>query len=418
MAAGAGGQAGAAGLAASNPSRQRWRLAGLALAVLVAHALLVSAVMMGSRLGDGRGDKLPARIDVAFVRELAPAAPPAAAATRLRAAPPAARLPAVAARRPRPAASAPAQGERVDLEPAPPPPTGAAAMPGAEPPPSAAATEVQPRAAVAEPASLAAAAAVEGGTASASPEANPARDSVAQPEPPQLQPQPLQPLTASFDWPPSTRLSYRLNGHYRGPVSGRAQVEWLRDGARYQVRMGTSIGPVLSRNITSEGLLTEQGLAPQRFDAEQKVLFRETRRWSLRFGPQHITLADGTAVPTLPGAQDEASQFVQLTWLFTTQPERLKVGQAVDMPLIINRNLMRWTYDVVAEELLHFDFGEIPSFHVKPRQAAQGGDLSAEIWFAPSLQNLPVRFLIRQNTESWVELTLERLPEQAQAVAR
>ena len=377
--------------------------------MLAAHVLLASSVV-SLRLGDGRGDKLPARIDVAFVRELAPAAP-AAAVARRPAAPPAARLPAVLAKKPLPAASAPAQGERDDLQPAPPPlPASAAAEPGTEPPPSAAASEVQPRAAVDEPTSLAAA---EAGPASASPPANPASNPAAHPEP-----QPLQPLTAGFDWPPSTRLSYRLSGHYRGPVSGKAQVEWLRDGARYQVRMGTSIGPVLSRNISSEGLLTEQGLAPQRFDAEQKVLFRETRRWSLRFGPQHITLVDGSTVATLPGAQDEASQFVQLTWLFTTQPERLKVGQSIDMPLIVNRSLMRWTYDVVAEELLHFEFGEVPSFHVKPRRAAQAGDLSAEIWFAPSLQNLPVRFLIRQNTESWVELTLERLPEQAQAVAR
>jgi hypothetical protein len=214
-------------------------------------------------------------------------------------------------------------------------------------------------------------------------------------------------------------MNYRLQGHYRGPVVGSAQVDWLRAGQHYQVRMETSVGPVLSRRITSDGELTEAGLAPRRFDGEQKVLFRAARRWQLRFDAERVVLADGREVPTQPGAQDEASQFVQLTWLFTTRPERLAVGQAIEVPLAISRKLERWTYDVVGEEELRFPFGSVPTFHVKPRREAQGGDLTAEIWFAPTLQYLPVRILIRQNTESWVDLTLEKPPMQAaQARAR
>lgn len=223
---------------------------------------------------------------------------------------------------------------------------------------------------------------------------------------------------ARFDWPPSTRMNYRLRGYYRGAIDGDAQVEWLREGSRYQVRMSTSIGPVLSRNISSEGVLTEAGLAPRHFDGEQKVLFRAAKRWSLRFGPERIVLADGREVATLPGAQDEASQFVQLTWLFSTQPALLKVGQAIEIPLAVTRSLDRWIYDVVAEELLQFPFGSVPTFHVKPRRAARGGDLSAEIWFAPTLQYLPVRILIRQPPDSWIDLTLERPPLQAADAAR
>ena len=217
----------------------------------------------------------------------------------------------------------------------------------------------------------------------------------------------------NFNWPPSTRLTFNLSGHYRGPVEGSAQVEWLRSGSRYQVRMRTAIGPVLSRSIASDGELTEAGLSPRRFDAEQNVLFRAARRWSLRFGPELITLDDGRTVPTLPGAQDEASQFVQLTWLFTQRPELLQVGQSVELPLIVSRTLERWVYDVVGEETLQLPFGAVPTVHVKPRRAAKAGDLSAEIWFAPSLQTLPVRILIRQSADSWVDLTLDKPPLQA-----
>jgi hypothetical protein len=221
---------------------------------------------------------------------------------------------------------------------------------------------------------------------------------------------------AAFEWPPSTQMNYRLSGHYRGAIDGSARVEWLRSGQRYQVRMGTSVGPMLSRNIVSEGEIGDAGLVPRRFDGEQKVLFRAARRWSLRFEPDRVVLSDGREVDTLPGAQDEASQFVQLTWLFSTQPERLQVGRSVDLPLAISRKLERWTYDVVAEELLQFSFGAVPTFHVKPRREASGGDLSAEIWFAPTLQYLPVRILIRQPPDSWVDLSLISPPLQASVV--
>jgi hypothetical protein len=55
----------------------------------------------------------------------------------------------------------------------------------------------------------------------------------------------------------------------------------------------------------------------------------------------------------------------------------------------------------------------VPTFHVKPRREAQGGDLTAEIWIAPTLQYLPVRILIRDNKDNSVDLSLEKPPLQA-----
>ena len=383
--------------------RQRLGAAVLVVAVLGLHLLLADQ-FLAQRMGWGAGKPPPPRIAVVFVRELIAAAPPAAVAP-----PPAApaRLPAVA-KRARVAASAPE-------------PLTAAASEASSAAAPASASEPALLAA-AEPALLPAlpALAVPANPASAADAAAPALVVAQQPAAQPASSAAAAPALAAasaarFDWPPSTRMSYQLSGHYRGPMDGSAQVEWLREGSHYQVRMSTAIGPVLSRSITSDGELTEAGLVPKRFDGEQKVLFRAAKRWSLRFGPERIVLADGREIATLPGAQDEASQFVQLTWLFTTQPERLQVGQSVELPLAITRSLERWVYDVVGEEVLQFPFGAVAAFHVKPRREALGGDLSAEIWFAPTLQYLPVRILIRQNTESWVDLTLDKPPLQAAA---
>jgi Protein of unknown function (DUF3108) len=399
------------------PRMRRPGFWGLAAGVVLLH-LLLSNHLLENRVGWGSGPQAPPRIDVTFVQELKATAPPPLAAAAP-AAPAEKRLPAVAAQ-PQAAASAP----RSD--------TPAAAEPG-NPQAAVAATTTAPGpellASVAEPAPAASTAvdaraapsAPSAGVAVAAPELPAAASASIHPSAPaqvaQAAASPAAPAAsaAAFDWPPSTRLSYALTGDYRGPVNGSATVEWLRQGNRYQVHLETSVGPVLSRHITSEGELTTQGLAPQRFDGEQKVLFRAAQRWQLRFGPERVVLRDGREMPTLAGVQDEASQFVQLTWLFTTQPERLKVGQSIEMPLAISRKVERWTYDIVAEETLRFPFGAVATFHIKPRREAQGGDLTPEIWIAPTLQYLPVRILIRDGKSHWIDLSLEKPPLQAAA---
>ena len=366
--------------------RGRRRAAGLALvlAVTLVH-LGLSSELLASRLGAGAADTAPRRIDVAFVRELAQAAPP-----------PGAPVPAV--RRVRP------------LHPArPAAPEPAASAPEPEVPESVAAAASEPAPAVPEVAQAAALAASAASAPTAVAEAPPSPASAAA----------SSPTAPAFDWPPSTRLSYALTGNYRGPVEGRAQVEWLRSGSHYQVRLEVAIGPgfapLMSRRMTSDGELTDQGLAPRRYDEETKVALRDPRRATVFFEPDHVLLPDGRKIARLSGVQDTASQFVQMTWRFTTQPGLLHVGQLIDMPLALARRVDTWVYEVVGRELLPTPVGEIDTFHMKPRgEQRQGSELSAEMWFAPTLQYLPVRIRIRQDAEVYIDLLLDKLPQQSE----
>jgi hypothetical protein len=62
--------------------------------------------------------------------------------------------------------------------------------------------------------------------------------------------------------------------------------------------------------------------------------------------------------------------------------------------------------------------GPVKAWHLKPRlQSKTSSDLAVETWFAPSLQYLPVRIRIRQDEASFIDLTLERLPQQASGLA-
>jgi len=363
--------------------RRPLALAALALLVLLLHGLLVSQLPL-ARLGEGAADRMPPRLEVAYVRQLQPAAPPPVA-------------PVVVAK-----------------------PKRAAAKPVAAAQPAASA------------ASALAEAVLDESTVQAALDALPAVDVAPPPEPPASVPEPVMAAAsapepaasapAAFEWPPSTRLSYRLRGNYRGEVVGSAQVEWVRVGSRYQVHLDVWIGaqaaPLVGRRMSSDGELSDQGLTPRRYDEETRSLFRDLRRRTILFEGDQVLLSNGKRLARVPGMQDAASQFVQLTWLFTTQPQRLQVGQRIEVPLALPNNADIWAYDVVEKVALPTPFGDIETFHMRPRRELRPNrDLVADVWFAPSLQYLPIRLLIRQDEATYVDLMIERLPEQAAAPA-
>jgi hypothetical protein len=343
----------------------------LVLAVLALHLLLGHEVQ---RIQDGwasDGPPTPPRMQVEFVREMVLQAPPAVRAVSrpplLKLLPKRETLAAVAA-----AASMP--------EPVPVPP-----QPEPEP--------------VADAASVAAEAAASVASAASA---------VSSDEP-------------GPEWPLSTRLTYVLTGNYRGPVHGQAQVEWLRKGREYQVHLdvgvGPSFAPLISRRMSSQGQLTPDGIAPQRYDEETRFIVGGGHRSSVFFLGGEVQLASGVRQPVARGAQDSASQFVQLTWLFLTGREALEPGRIVQLPLVLPRKQYAWQYEVVGEQLLDTPMGPVASWHIKPtrqtQQSAGGGDLIAEVWLAPSLQYLPVRLLIRQDEQTYVDLMLKSAPLQA-----
>ncbi|MCL4739690.1 MAG: DUF3108 domain-containing protein [Burkholderiaceae bacterium] len=225
-----------------------------------------------------------------------------------------------------------------------------------------------------------------------------------------------------FEWPPSTRLRYALVGHWRGPLEGRAQVEWLRAGDRYQVHLDIVIGapfaPLITRQMSSDGRLAADGLRPERYDERTRVLWRAPVLQTVHVDGDRVWLAGGRVVARPPGLQDAVSQFVQLAWQFTREPWRLAPGRVVTLPLALPRRVGLWHYDVRDVETIDTPAGPVQALRLEPRVRARGGaDLIPEVWYAPALQYLPVRILVRHDDESYVDLTIDRLPEQAAPAA-
>ena len=209
-------------------------------------------------------------------------------------------------------------------------------------------------------------------------------------------------------WPLDTRVNYRLGGVFRsGDLHGDARVQWLRQDDRYEVRVDIDVTLLARLVMTSQGAVTPQGLEPEVYEEQRRS---GVRRATLRDGS--ILLGNGEVVPRPAGVQDTASQFVELSHRFASGRERLEVGRSVEVWLARPGHLALWTYDIVARETLQTPgLGPVEAFHLKPRPLANPrGNITAEMWFAPSLQYLPVRIKVNMDP-AYVDLMVESIEQ-------
>ena len=210
-------------------------------------------------------------------------------------------------------------------------------------------------------------------------------------------------------WPGDTRLNYQLTGYFRGALLGSARVHWQRQGNRYQTRVEIEPNlPGSGRVLTSQGEVTPQGLLPGAYEESRLGNSR-----GVRMGETTIVLSDGREVPRPQSVQDSASQFVELSHRFASGREVLEVGRTVSLWIARPGAVDLWTYDIVGRETLKSaQLGEIETYRLKPRPIANArGNITAEMWFAPSLQYLPVRIRVSMGDEAFVDLMVNTIEQ-------
>lgn len=225
----------------------------------------------------------------------------------------------------------------------------------------------------------------------------------------------------TFEWPLATRVSYKLEGHFRGPVHGQATVEWLRKDRRYQVHIDASVGPsfapIGSWRLSSEGVIKAAGLVPARHEHEDRLFIRGTRLRHSEFSNDTVRLYDGQELPRPHAMQDPASLLIQIAYQFIIMPERAQAGTVLELPVVTTRRVELMRFEVEGLEEVNTAVGLIEAVRVKPQRLLKDkGSAPAEMWFAPSLQYLPVKIMVRSATESsHMQLTLSSMPQQMTA---
>jgi hypothetical protein len=209
-------------------------------------------------------------------------------------------------------------------------------------------------------------------------------------------------------WPADTRLNYQLGGNYLGELHGDAHVQWLRQGERYESRVDINITLIASVTQTSQGEVTAQGLSPR---AYEEIVRGRPR--SVRLEADAVVLNDGRRVPRPERVQDTSSQFVELSHRFATGEDVLAVGRSVSLWMARPGGVDLWTYDIVERETLQLpQLGAVEAFHLKPHQLLNPrGNINAEIWYAPSLQYLPVRIKVTFGGSTYVDLLVDKIQQ-------
>ena len=105
---------------------------------------------------------------------------------------------------------------------------------------------------------------------------------------------------------------------------------------------------------------------------------------------------------------------LNLAYMFITQPELGRPGRTITVPVATTRKLEGLSFEVLGMETVDTGVGSVEALHVKPqRESREKGSLPADMWFAPSLQYLPVKILVKSGDEPTIlQLTLARMPEQ------
>lgn len=228
---------------------------------------------------------------------------------------------------------------------------------------------------------------------------------------------PTQPPSERFVWPLATKVSYVMEGNYRGPVYGQSSVEWVRQDQRYQVHIDASVGPSFaplgSWRLSSEGEIRPEGLHPRRYENVNRLLIRSARSKVAELGDDEVTMPDGKVKPRTAGLQDPASFMIQVAYQFILDAAKAQPGSSFEMTVLTLRKPEVLVFDVVEETTLDTPMGRIPTLHVRPRKAVvEDGALPADVWFAPGLQYLPVRIEMRMKDDIWLVLKLARAPQQ------
>lgn len=225
-----------------------------------------------------------------------------------------------------------------------------------------------------------------------------------------------------FEWPKATKVSFRLEGYFRGKLTGSASVEWLRQGSKYQVFLDTTVGGIFTQQATSEGEITPDGLYPTRNETKGRRFFTDIPVRTITLDPEEITFPNGDKAPRPPEVQDLISNIIQMSYRFTMDPELLTPGKSIKATIATAKKLEELIFDVVKEDVIDSPMGRLTAIHVKPRRVVETGTPlpPVEIWFAPNLQYLPVRIYAEKtdgprDKQFNLNMQMERPPQQVGA---
>ena len=211
---------------------------------------------------------------------------------------------------------------------------------------------------------------------------------------------------SAFKVPAPVFLKYQVLGMSKQMnYSAWAEFSWQHDGQRYDSKLEVGAFLLGSRSQTSQGTLGAEGLMPQRFGDK----FRTEVASHFQRDKGVISFSNNAPeVPLLKGAQDRLSVVMQIAALLSAEPERYPVGTMLSFQTVATRDAEVWLFLVEKSETLQLPYGDVPTIKInrKPRKEF---DQTIELWFAPSIDYLPVRLRVTNANGDFVDQQLRKV---------
>ena len=216
-------------------------------------------------------------------------------------------------------------------------------------------------------------------------------------KPESAQAAPMQATTATTLPPPaftalgSGRHTYKaLFTQNANITQGQAEVLWQQDGEKYALSLTASWLMFEAIAWKSAGLMSPQGLQPERFSDKRFRRSEVAAHFDRNLG-KIIFSTNAPEAQLEPTAQDRISIIWQLAGLLAAEPARYPPGTTLSVQAVDATEAQTWLFTVNEPETLNLDNGAQIALRLT-RNPRREFDRKVELWFAPALGFLPVRF--------------------------
>jgi hypothetical protein len=180
--------------------------------------------------------------------------------------------------------------------------------------------------------------------------------------------------------------------------TGEALFSWKRSGDSYRINIEAGIKLVFARVnlavLTSEGTITDAGLAPQTMTEKRRGRAMTATLFNQQDGKITFSASEN-AYALVPGAQDKASIPMQLAAIARADPSQLSGN--IDILVGEDRDASVFTFVVLGQEDIDTGMGKLKTWHLSRPPKPGSYHSRLDIWLAPALDWYPVQI---RNTEA------------------
>jgi hypothetical protein len=223
---------------------------------------------------------------------------------------------------------------------------------------------------------------------------------------------PTAPPGLKLQYPANAQLEFEgINMRKGEKRSGSGLLTWKSDGTSYEAALEASIIGISIFSQKSVGLLSPQGLAPERYSDKRFGKPEQATHFRRELGK--IQFSNNKPEATLlVGAQDRLSTLVQLAGIIGGDQERYRIVNRIPMQVASTDAAELWEFMLEGVSDITVPAANMQALKLQ-RKPRDEFDQRLEIWLSPQLGYLPIRIKQSSATEpeqDYTDLVLKRLP--------